>query len=270
MKASVETVKTDRLEMDCCKFGSGGRTFVILPGISVQSVMPLADAIAEQYKKLTDGFTVYVFDRRKDMPDTYTVRDMAHDTAEAMRELGIKSADIFGASQGGMMAIVMAADDPELADRIVIGSSAARIAADEFGFFDECIRLAKAGDREELYLYFGENIYPAEVFETARDQLKAAAATVTDEDLRRFIIMTEGMRGLDLTDELARITCPVLVIGSKEDRVFGADASAQIYDGLVNSSDRELYMYEGYGHAVYDLAPDYQERFMDFLKKHDK
>lgn len=270
MKVRVETVKTDRLVMDYCRFGSGGRSFVILPGISVQSVMPLADAIARQYKLLTDDYTMYVFDRRKDMPDTYTVRDMAHDTAEAMRALGIKRADIFGASQGGMMAIVMAADDPELAARIIIGSSCARIPAGEFGFFDECIRLAEAGRSEELYLIFGEAMYPQEVFEGARDQLKAAAATVSKEDLRRFIIMTEGMRELDLTDELGRISCPAFVIGSKDDRVVGADASAQIYDGLVSSSGRELYIYEGYGHAVYDLAPDYQERFMDFLKKHNK
>ena len=269
MKTRVDTVKTDRLEMDYCRFGSGERSFVILPGISVQSVMPLADAIAEQYKMLADEYTVYVFDRRKDMPDVYTVRDMAHDTAEAMRALGIEGADIFGASQGGMMAIVIAADDPELADSIIVGSSDAHIGADKFRLFDEWIRLAKAGRCEDLYMSFGEAVYPPEVFEGAKDQLKAAAATVTEEELRRFIIMTEGMRDLDLTDELGRISCPVYVVGSDTDRVVGADASGRIYDGLVRSRDRQLHMYGGYGHAVYDLAPDYLKRVMDFLKRHN-
>lgn len=267
MGATVGTVNTDRLTMDYCKFGSGEQTFVILPGIAVQSVMPLADAIAGQYRLLTGDYTVYVFDRRKDMPDTYSVHEMAHDTAEAMRALGLEGADIFGASQGGMMAMIIAADDPELTGRIIVGSSEAHVSDDDFRFFDKCIDLAKDGSCEEFYLYFGEAMYPAEVFEAVRNQLKAAAATVTEEELRRFIIMTEGMRGLDLTDELSRIKCPVLVIGSKADKVFGADASVQIHDGLVNSRDRELYMYDGYGHAVYDLAPDYQERILDFLKK---
>ena len=39
MGISVETVKTDAFSMDYVRFGSGKRTFVILPGLSVQSVM---------------------------------------------------------------------------------------------------------------------------------------------------------------------------------------------------------------------------------------
>ena len=28
----------------------------------------------------------------------------------------------------------------------------------------------------------------------------------------------------------------------------------------------EIYMYDGYGHAAYDMAPDYKERILEFLK----
>jgi len=58
------------------------------------------------------GYRVYVFDRRKDMPAGYTVRRMAEDTLAVMRSLGIFRADLFGASQGGMIALAMAALQP--------------------------------------------------------------------------------------------------------------------------------------------------------------
>ncbi len=55
-----------------------------------------------------------------------------------------------------------------------------------------------------------------------------------------------------------------LVLGSKDDQVVGAEASQSMADKL---KDCELYMYEGFGHAAYDTAPDYKDRILEFLKK---
>ena len=268
MRVQVETVKADEFSMDYCRFGNGTAVLVVLPGLSVQSVMPLAEAIAVQYQALTDDFTIYVFDRRKGMlPETYSVHDMAEDTAEAVRKLGLRSVSIFGASQGGMMAMEIAAEHPELVDKIIIGSSSACVSTECFKKLEDWIVLAKTGKAEELYISFGELLYPEDVFEGAKEALSEAAKNVTEEDLARFIIMTEAMRGFDISDKLERITCPALVIGSKTDRVLGDEASVRIAGGLKNSPDCELYMYDGYGHAVYDCAPDYQERMLNFLKR---
>ena len=51
--------------MDFFRFGHGKETLVILPGLSVQSVMVFADAVAEAYQRLANDFTIYVFDYRK-------------------------------------------------------------------------------------------------------------------------------------------------------------------------------------------------------------
>ena len=68
MGIKIETVKTEDFSMDFFRFGEGERTLVILPGLSVQSVMGAADAVAEAYRSLTDRFTIYVFDRRRELP----------------------------------------------------------------------------------------------------------------------------------------------------------------------------------------------------------
>ena len=73
------------------------------------------------------------------------------------------------------------------------------------------------------------------------------------------------MRDFDVTDELEKISCPVLVIGSRDDRVLGAAAAREIAEHLQGCPDFEIYMYDGYGHAAYDLAPDYKERLLRFL-----
>ena len=45
---------------------------------------------------------------------------------------------------------------------------------------------------------------------------------MTDEDLRRFIILAEGTEGFDAVAEVEKIACPVLIIGAYEDRVLGS------------------------------------------------
>ena len=52
----IETVKTESFSMNCFRFGQGKETFVILPGLSVQSVMGFAQSVAEAYQLLADMY----------------------------------------------------------------------------------------------------------------------------------------------------------------------------------------------------------------------
>ncbi len=267
---NIETVDTGIFTMDYIRFGRGKETLVILPGLSVQSVMLSAKAVAAAYESLTEDFTVYVFDRRKVLPSAYSVREMARDTIAAIKTLKLVPVCLFGASQGGMMALEIAIEEPSFVRRMVLGSSAARLTAAHRALFESWIGLARAGDAAGLYLAFGESLYPPTVFEQFRELLTETARTVTAEELRRFICLAEATFGFDVTNELDRILCPVLVIGSKDDRVLGADASIQIAEHFKARPDCALYLYDGYGHAAYDTAPDYKERLRQFLASDSK
>ena len=267
MKNQIETVETDGFSMDYFRFGHGKRTLVILPGLSVGSVMNYADAVEEAYRPLADEFTIYVFDRRKELPAAYSVYEMAEDTAAAIRAIGFRQVCLFGASQGGMIAMIIAAREPELVSRLVLGSTSARITDGQYRTVSSWVQLAKAGDAKGLFLAFGEAVYPPDVFEQSRDLLAAGAASVTGEDLRRFVILAEGITGFDAADRLRDIACPVLVTGSADDRVLGGDAAGQIAEQLKGRPDCEYRRYDGYGHAAYDTAPDYKENMLRFLTK---
>ena len=267
MSILIETIKTDRFSMDFFRFGNGDKTLVILPGLSIQSVMGAANAIADAYRSLADCYTIYVFDRRTDLPEIYPVRDMARDTAEAFQALGLKQVYLFGASQGGMIALVLAIEHPELVGKMVLGSSSAHVKEDQYRVIEGWISLAKAGDRVGLYLAFGAEIYPPSVFEQVRNTLIAAAETVTDSDLKRFVILAEGTKGFDVVSELDKIQCPVLALGVFEDSILDSDATMEIAEKLDEHPDFRLYMYTGYGHAAFDTAPDYRQRILCFFEQ---
>lgn len=265
MAVIKDTVRTAAFSMDYFRFGTGGKVLVILPGLSIQSVMGAADAVADAYRSLEDRFTIYVFDRRSDMPPSYSVHDMARDTAEAFRVLGLREVCLFGASQGGMIALVLAIAYPELVGRLALGSTSAHVQSEQFRVLESWAQLAREQDRVGLYLAFGREIYPPAVFEQYREALVAAAGTVTEEDLRRFIILVEGTKDFNVVGELDRISCPVLALGVFEDSVLDSDATMEIAENLDYRADFRLYMYIGYGHAAFDTAPDYRQRLLNFF-----
>lgn len=265
MNIPIEEIPFKGGTMRFFRFGKGIRNLVILPGLSIQSVMQSASAVEEEYRIMENDFTVYVFDRRTELPPAYPIVQMASDTAEAITALGLRNTFLFGASQGGMIAMVLAIEYPELVQKLVLGSSSSRLDPSAFAILQRWIRLAENGSAEALYLDFGKSLYPSQVFMQVKDNLIAAAKTVTNHDLRRFVTLAKGMENFDVTDRLDAIQCPTLAIGSADDAVLGHDAICGITEKLKDKPGFQSYVYDGYGHAAFDTAPDYQDRILRFF-----
>ena len=254
-------------EMQYIKFGTGKKTLVILPGLSITSVLNSAHLIEKQYQIFCNDYTVYLFDRRENLPESYTVSDMANDTASAIKKLGLSEICLFGVSQGGMIAMLIAARHPELVSKLVLGSTACCADLVDSGAIEEWVALAKAGEIKKLCLSFGERVYSKEFFEQNKKAFAALSKFVDEEDLQRFIILASGTLGFDARSEMNNILCPVLAIGDDTDRVVGADSTQKIAEQFSGKSNFETYMYSGYGHAVYDTAGDYTQRLFAFFNK---
>ncbi len=259
--AEIITVQVSGFEMDVIKFGSGRENFVIVPGMSLTSVIPSAGFIEAAYKSFTEKYTVYVPDRRRNLPDDYSVFDMARDTAEALQTLGVEEADFFGASQGGMIVQVIAAKYPALARKIVLGSTASYPNATSRRVMEKWKSLAASGDIPSLNREVFRTIYSERYYEKNERAFRLLENVGTKEDLRRFLILAEATERFDAGDALSFVKCPSLVIGAEDDRVLSVDAS---YDTAARLGDTP-YIYNNYGHAVYDEAPDYKDRLLCFL-----
>lgn len=262
----IQRIETKDFVTEYFKFGRGDKALVILPGASVKSVMESADLVADAYDSLTDAFTVYVLDIRRDLPTAYSIGELARDAVEVIRAIGLKKVSLFGVSHGGMIAMEIAIKEPELVEKLVLGSTSARVTDEQFKTIERWIEKAREKKAEALLLAFGESIYPDDIFEASREQITELAKTVTEDEMERFITLAETIKGFDVLDELKDIKCPILFIGDTSDCVFGPNVSKKIIEELKDKPGFQSYMYDRYGHSPYDFAPDYKDRLLAFLK----
>ena len=265
MSIKIESVCVKELMMDFFRFGKGEKNLVILPGLSVQSVMDAAEAISDEYSVMKDEFTVYVFDRRKVLPPSYSINDMANDTALAIEALGLSDIYLFGASQGGMIAFELAANYPEKIKKVAVASTALNVSEERFAVIKGWIEKAKAKDGTGIYIDFGKTVYPPDIYEKYKYALIEAGKTVTDEEMQRFITLAEAVNGYSSKLNLNDIRCPLFAVGSVDDGIFGESAIREIIDTFRGLPGFKYHLYESFGHAVYDTAPDFRERLYGFF-----
>lgn len=258
----METVRTDRFEMDCAVFGQGDRPFVIVPGVSLKPVTPSAAAIAEVYREFGQSYRVYLFDRIRGMQLGYTVEQMAEDLAIAMEQLGIAGADVFGSSQGGMIVQCLMENHPQLVRRAVLGSTLAKQNDISRATFTRWIELSSGSDVVALNRDVDLRVYSDLFRQQYADVLASMEQDGTAEDMARFRILSEACLQFDGFANLKRIQAPVLVMGSRHDNVLSGEASEEIAQEL----GCPIYLYEGYGHAVYDETPDFRRRMLEFFR----
>lgn len=261
-----KTITMNGVVMDYATFGQGERALVILPGIGLKSVLPAAPAVEAQFHRLAACRTVYLFDRRRDLPEDYTVFDMADDTVQAIRALHLEKIDIYGASQGGMMGQLIAARHPELVVRLLAASSLCRQTAVSRESFERWLHMSAEGRRGELICDMLGCIYSPAYLEKFRAAFDAMPASGSDEDYRRLDILLRACLSFDGWEETGRVRCPVLAVGSAQDRVLGAEASREVAERCGG----ECYLYEGYSHAVYDEAPDFPDLAWRFFTEDGK
>ncbi|MCR4614681.1 MAG: alpha/beta hydrolase [Clostridiales bacterium] len=258
----VKRAIVNGIEMDYAEFGDGSGTLVVLPGISFRKVTNSVGFLKNTFKMFMQDYKIYVFDRRNNIGEHYSVYDMAEDTFCVMKHLGINKADIYGASQGGMMAMCIAAEHPETVERMVLGSTAPCANEDIITLCDSWIKAAGERHRADLADLFVKAVYSEKTANAMKRGFLLFAETFTDEELDRFSVLADAIRSFSVVDKLGQIKASTLVIGCYGDKVVGAQASLDIAEKL----NCEIYMYDdSYGHSVYDEAPDFYKRVFDFL-----
>lgn len=257
----IKAVRTDRYEMEYCSFGSGKRAFVIIPGVSMKPVMASAATIKPAFEAFTERYTVYVFDRKKNIRPGYSVMQMAEDTADAMQRLGIGNADIFGASQGGMIAQCIAICHPELVHALYLASTLARQNAVSMENLDRWIELGDRGDWQALNHAIHTTVYSDAFYARYAKAFAYLEKQGNRDETARFAVLARACREFDIYDRLGEIRCPVFVTGAGEDRVLGCDGAREIAERL----NCPIYVYETGSHAVYDEDESYRLRMLEAL-----
>ena len=248
--------------LDCITFGSGSKPLVMIQGLNTRGIHGSAAALAWMYRRFAKDYTVYLFDRREDLPEGVTVRELAADTAAAMDALGLRKADIFGVSQGGMMAQYLAIDRPDLVNRMVLAVTAARNNATVESVIVRWIDWVERGQMRQLVTDMAEKMYSERYLRRYRPLLPLLTVLQKPTDVPRFVNLAKACLTCEAYGELEKVTCPVLVIGGGQDKIVGAEAGRELEEKLHCPA----HIYEDLGHAAYEEAKDFNERVYAFLR----
>lgn len=258
-------VKIEETEMYYASFGKGSKVFLVLPGLSdgLTTVKGKALFLAKPFAKFLEEYTVYMFSRKNDMPEGYSIREMAADQANALKKLGITKVNVLGVSQGGMIAQYMAIDFPELVEKLVITVSAPRVNEMIQDNVSAWMKMAKEGDHRSLMLDTTEKGYSEQYLKKYRKVYPMIGNIGKPRAYDRFFRNAEAILSFDAYEELHKIECPTYIIGGETDKTVGVKASYELKENIKNS---ELHIYPGLGHAAYEEAKDFYDRVYEFLR----
>jgi pimeloyl-ACP methyl ester carboxylesterase len=251
--------------MDYIRFGTGDRVLVILPGLGdgLQTVKGTALPMAWLYRSFAKDYTVYAFSRKSPLREGDTTRQMAADQAEAMEALGIRQADVFGVSMGGMIAQYLAIDHPQLVGKLVLAVTSAQPNPILRESVEEWVQLAKSGDHGAFMDSNLRRLYSESYYRRNKWLAPVMGSLTKPKSYERFYIQAAACLSHDAFDMLHGIKAPTFVIGGEKDLALGGDASRRIAEKIPQA---RLQMYPQWGHAVYEEEKGFNSLVLEWLR----
>ncbi len=248
--------------VDYLTFGKGPRPLIMIQGLNTKSIKGAAASMAILYRVFAKDHTVYLFDRRKDLPEQITVRELAADIAEAMDRLNLSDADVLGVSQGGMIAQYLAIDRPDLVHKLVLAVTLSRNNPMVESVVGRWMELTKQGAMKELVTDMAERMYSDGYLRRYRPFLPLLTLLQKPTDVPRFLTLAQACLTCNAYEELDRVRCPVLVIGGRQDKIVGGEASVELAEKL----QCRLHLYENLGHGAYEEAKNFNGLVAEFFR----
>jgi pimeloyl-ACP methyl ester carboxylesterase len=260
------SVRIGNTDMYYAVFGNGDKKLVVLPGLSdgLATVKGKAAILAVPYRKHLHEFTVYMFSRKNDMPEGYTIKDMADDQVLAMKMLGIDQASVLGVSQGGMIAQCIAIYHPEMVKKMILAVTAPNANSVVSAAVTNWIDMANCADHTALMVDTAEKMYSERYLQKNRKYFPLLARFTKLSSYDRFLINARAILEFDVRDELSKISCPTLIIAGRDDHIVGSEAAVELKKDIAGS---EFYVYDGLGHGAFEEAKDFYERIFAFCTR---
>jgi pimeloyl-ACP methyl ester carboxylesterase len=237
-----------------------GRPVLLLPGLT-DGLAPITDPrsrelLADPPLDLLDRHLVHVVSHRFPAAPPLTTRILALDAANLLEQVADRPAVIVGHSMGAMVAQHLAADRPELVDRLVLSCTVGR--ADD-GFRAVLARwevLVRAGRWRDFFADAIDRSY------TGSDRLRRRVAQrvfevepLGDELRDRHLALSEACASHDALDRLGVVDAPALILAGARDEVTAAHHAEELGGALPNAT---VEIWDGYGHGLPEQA---RERF---------
>lgn len=235
------------------KLSDKGPVLVVFTGSELEHQPPTKTAQQGFYlglKRLTRAYSIYLTSRKPNLPKGYTAQDMSEDFAEMIRRDIGRPVHIMGMSSGGSSAMHLAADHPDLVNRLVLAMTAYRLNENGRRVAEIWRDLALAADWPALYQRMGVDVAEGSTPEWLSRLLMRLFGRMLlgqPKSGSDFAIVLDSDIGLDVVNKLPCIRQPTLVIGGEKDPFYGADNIRETARLIPNA---ELCLLKDGGHAV--------------------
>ncbi|GAA2613321.1 3-oxoadipate enol-lactonase [Dactylosporangium fulvum] len=166
-------------------------------------------------------------------PGPYRIEDLGRDVLALLDRLGIERASYCGLSLGGMVGMWLAAHAPERIERLVLICTAAHLPpADGWLARAEQVRTGGMGSIADAVLgrWFTPRYRAALPARVAPFRAMIAAGPAEG-----YAGCCEAIAGMDLRDDLPRITAPTLVVAGVDDPATPPEHGEVIHAGIAGS-----------------------------------
>jgi pimeloyl-ACP methyl ester carboxylesterase len=247
-------------------------------GVPVVLLTHLAAVLDNWDPRVVDGIAakhrVIAFDNRgvgaSSGSTPTTIKEMARDAVSFTRALGFDQVDLFGFSMGGMIAQVIAQEQPRLVRKMILagtgpagGEGIEKVT--RITYLDIARGLLTRQDAKQ-FLFFTRTPngraagkeFLARLEERTDDRDKAISVRSLRAQLKAI-----HRWGQQQPADLARIRQPVLVLNGESDRMVPTENTVDLDRRLPNS---ELVLYPDAGHGgVFQFHEDFVKRALEFL-----
>lgn len=219
----------------------------------------------EQIPILAGHFRVIRYDQRghggtSSPHGPYSIDDLGGDALAILQELKIASVSLCGVSLGGMVALWLGLNRPQIVERIVAACTSANFAPKEF--WTQRAENVLANGVDSLYDNLLSRWFTPQIEQRnakAKSLLRTMLSSCTTEG---YAAVCGALGDADLRDDLPKITAPTLFIAGAEDPATPPHIAAELFESVPTSS---LTVIPGASHLANIEQP---ERFVEAVLQH--
>ncbi|WP_041775768.1 alpha/beta fold hydrolase [Blastococcus saxobsidens] len=195
-----------------------------------------------QVPALAERFRVVTYDGRGHGKSPapagpYTLDDLVDDVVALLDRLGAERAHVAGVSLGGMVGMRLAAREPARIHRLAVLFSSAKV--DPQGFHDRAAQAREGGTAQFAPAVVSRWLTPEHAAQHP-DLVARLERMVAGADDEGYAACCEVVGGIDLREDLGRISAPTLVVSAAEDPALPPPHQEFIAAGIAGAELRTV------------------------------
>jgi pimeloyl-ACP methyl ester carboxylesterase len=244
-----------------------GEPLVLIAGLASdsQSWLSVVEPLANHFRVITlDNWGV----GRSPLDNTgITIEQMANDCLKLIRHLNLSKVHLLGHSMGGMIAMSLAIQHPEIVNKLILEATSPKINRRNIELFNDWVTYLQTGMDKRLWfrnLFYW--IFSPAFFEN-KEMLNQALQLSLDypypQPDKSFENQVKAVAEFNAEDELYKIKAPALVIYGKNDLLFKGSGSGDIFKNIKNKQETTI---KGAAHSIHMEQPElFSQKVINFL-----